>query len=60
VEDDSTLIRGDGIFIEELSAELELRGLPVPRSTGIRHWFPDYDPAEERHRLELLLDGHRG
>jgi predicted secreted protein len=59
VEDDSTLVRGDGIFIEELSAELELRGLPVPRSTGIRHWFPDYDPAEERRRLELLLDGPR-
>jgi predicted secreted protein len=55
VEDDSTLIRGDGIFVEELKAELEERGLPVPRSTGIRHWFADYDPDEELRRLEAIL-----
>jgi hypothetical protein len=55
VEDDSALVPGDGIFMEELRAELEERGLPVPRSTGIRHWFPDYDPEEERRRLEALL-----
>jgi predicted secreted protein len=55
VEDDSTLVRGDGIFIEELKAELEERGLPLPRSTGIRHWFADYDPAEELARLEAVL-----
>ncbi len=54
-EDDSTLVRGDGIFIEELKAELAERGLPEPRSTGIRHWFADYDPAEELARLEVLL-----
>jgi hypothetical protein len=55
VEDDSTLVRGDGIFIEELKAELEERGLPLPRSTGIRHWFADYDPDEELQRLGALL-----
>jgi predicted secreted protein len=55
VEDDSTLVPGDGIFLEELKAELGQRGLPVPRSTGIRYWFPDYDPEEERRRLEALL-----
>jgi predicted secreted protein len=55
VEDDSTLVRGDGIFIEELKAELENRGLPLPRSTGIRHWFADYDPDEELTRLGALL-----
>lgn len=54
-EDDSTLVRGDGIFLEELKSELAERGLPFPRSTGIRHWFPDYDPEEERQRLEALL-----
>jgi predicted secreted protein len=53
--DDSTLVRGDGIFIGELRALLEERGLPVPRSTGIRHWFADYDPDEELRRLEALL-----
>src|SRR6266404_2089864 len=31
------------------------RGLPMPRSTGVRHWFADYDPAEELRRLESLL-----
>jgi predicted secreted protein len=55
VEDDSTLVRGDGIFVEELKAELEERGLPMPRTTGIRHWFKDYDPAEELQRLESIL-----
>ncbi len=55
VEDDSQLARGDGIFVEELHAELAARGLPAPRATGIRHWFPDYDPEEERRRLEALL-----
>jgi len=54
-EDDSVLIRGDGIYLEELKAELESRGLPMPRMTGIRHWFPDYDPEEERARLVELL-----
>ena len=54
-EDDSTLVRGDGIFVEELKAELEARGLPLPRSTGIRHWFADYDPDEELRRLEAVL-----
>ena len=54
-EDDSTLVRGDGIFVEELKAELAERGLPEPRSTGIRHWFADYDPDEELRRLEALL-----
>ena len=29
----------------------------MPRRTGIRHWFPDYDPAEERERLLALLAG---
>jgi hypothetical protein len=55
VEDDSILVRGDGIFLEQLKAELAERGLPMPRSTGIRHWHPDYDPEEERRRLEALL-----
>ncbi len=55
IEDDSALVRGDGIFIEELKAELAERGLPEPRSTGIRHWFADYDPEEELRRLEALL-----
>ena len=55
-EDDSTLVEGQsGIFVEELEAELAARGLPMPRRTGIRHWFPGYDADEERARLEALL-----
>ena len=54
--DDSTLVRGDGIFLAALREVLEERGLPMPRSTGIRHWFSDYDPDEELRRLQDLLD----
>ena len=54
-EDDSALVEGRGIFVEELEAVLAERGLPLPRRTGIRHWFPGYDPQEERRRLEALL-----
>lgn len=56
-EDDSTLVRGDGIFVEQFEAELAARGLRFPRATGIRHWHPDYNPQEERRRLVALLDG---
>jgi predicted secreted protein len=54
-EDDSALVEGRGIFVEELEAVLIERDLPLPRRTGIRHWFPGYDPEEERRRLEALL-----
>jgi hypothetical protein len=54
-EDDSELVEQSGIFVEELAAALAERGLPLPRRTGIRHWFPGYDADEERRRLEALL-----
>jgi len=54
-EDDSTLVPGEGIFIEELKRELAERGLPEPRATGVRHWFVDYDPDEELERIGALL-----
>lgn len=56
-QDETVLMRGDGIFLEELEAELTARHLPMPRRTGIRHWFPDYDPEEEHARLVALLRG---
>jgi predicted secreted protein len=55
VEDDSKLVPGEGIFVSELRAELAGRGLELPPRTGTRHWWPDYDEDEERHRLEALL-----
>lgn len=51
------LAPGQGIYIEELLAEIARRGLPVPRMTGIRHQLPDHDEAEERARLETILTG---
>ena len=54
-QDDSALVEGRGIFVAEVHAELRERGLPIPRSTGIRHWFPGYDAAEEHARLQELL-----
>ena len=55
--DDTELVAGEGIFLEELRAELEKRDLPMPRRTGIRHWFPDYNEDEERARLLSVLTG---
>jgi len=54
-EDDSRLVPGGGIFVEELEAELAERGLELPPRTGVRHWFARYDPEEERRRIEALL-----
>ena len=55
--DDSRLVYGQGTFLEELANALAAAGHPMPRRTGIRHWFPDYDPDEERARLLALLGG---
>jgi predicted secreted protein len=49
------LAPGQGIFIEELRAELARRGIPEPRLTGITHQLPDHDESEERARLNALL-----
>ncbi len=58
-DDDSKLVPGDGIFLAELRAELAERGLPMPRAAATRHWFPDYDPDEERRRLEAVLEPNK-
>ena len=54
-EDDSTLVPGEGIFVAELRAELEERGLELPARVGTRHWWPDYSVDEERARIETIL-----
>jgi len=46
---------GQGIFMEELRAELVSRGIPEPRLTGITHKLPDHDELEERARLKAFL-----
>jgi predicted secreted protein len=54
-EDDSRLVPGEGVFVQELEAELSERGLGLPKRTGIRHWFAGYDAEEERRRIEAIL-----
>jgi predicted secreted protein len=46
---------GEGIFIEELRAELDRRGIAVGLG-GETHALPDHDVKTQRARLELVLD----
>jgi predicted secreted protein len=48
---------GEGIFIEELRAELAARGVPFPRAGGETHALPDHDEATQRAGLETTLEG---
>jgi len=50
------LAPGEGIFIEELRAELARRGIPMPRVAGVTHALPGHDEATERTRLTEVLD----
>jgi predicted secreted protein len=47
---------GSGIFMEELTAELEERGVTAPRAMGISHQLPAHDPAGERAALVSLME----
>lgn len=47
---------GEGIFIEELHAELERRGI-VFRGAGETHAIPGHDEAAQRARIESALAG---
>jgi len=51
------LTPGSGILIEELTAELADRGIPMPKATGITHQLPDHDPAADSAALAVLMDG---
>ena len=51
------LTSGEGIFVEELHAELGRRGITV-RVGGETHAIPGHDEAVQRARLESVL-GHR-
>jgi len=55
--DSYRVVEGRGVYIEELEAALEARGVPMPRATGISHALPDYDEARERVELEAFLEG---
>jgi len=58
------LISGEGIFVEELRAALESRGIKYPRVAGETHAIPGHDEAVQRARLEAVLadrsDGSAG
>jgi predicted secreted protein len=51
------LTPGSGILIEELTAELAERGIPMPKATGVTHQLPDHDPAADGAALAALMDG---
>ena len=51
------LTPGEGIFIEELRAELGRRGIPMPRVAGVTHALPDHDAERERAGLTEVLEG---
>ena len=46
------LAPGEGIFIEELRAELGRRGIPMPRVAGVTHALPDHDAEARAGRLD--------
>jgi len=48
---------GEGIFIEELRAELGRRGIGFPRVGGETHALPSHDEAAQRAGLESVLGG---
>ena len=50
------LTGGEGIFVEELHAELERRGI-VFRAAGETGAIPGHDEAAQRARLESALEG---
>ena len=51
---------GSGIFIDELSAELAERGVPLPRASGVTHQLPDHDAAAERGAIVALMGAADG
>lgn len=58
-EGTSELTSGEGIFIEELRAELGRRGIAVGLG-GETHALPGHDERTQRTRLEVLLDDPLG
>jgi hypothetical protein len=58
-EGSSELISGEGIFVEELRAELGRLGIAVGLG-GETHALPGHDEVTQRARLELLLDDPLG
>jgi predicted secreted protein len=54
------LVSGEGIFVEELRAALESRGIGFPRVAGETHAIPGHDETVQRARLEAVLEGGPG
>ena len=54
------LVSGEGIFVEELRAALESRGIGFPRVAGETHAIPGHDETVQRARLEAVLEGQPG
>ena len=56
-EGSEELSTGEGIFIEELTAELAARGIAAPQATGVCHQLPTHDESDMRVRLATLMGG---
>ena len=56
-EGSEELSTGEGIFMEELTAELAARGVEAPRATGVCHQLPTHDESGMRVRLATLMGG---
>jgi predicted secreted protein len=54
------LVSGEGIFVEELRAALEGRGIGFPRVAGETHAIPGHDETAQRARLEAVLEDRPG
>jgi predicted secreted protein len=54
------LVSGEGIFVEELRAALESRGIGFPRVAGETHAIPGHDETVQRARLEAVLEDRPG
>lgn len=50
------LTPGRGILIEELLGELDRRGVPAPRASGVTNALPTHDGESERRDIAALLE----
>jgi|SRR5579875_187275 len=51
------LAPGEGVFVEELRAELRRRGFAHVRTAAVTHALPKHDPERERRALAQVLKG---
>lgn len=53
--EDYRIVPGKGVWIEELEKEIQRRGLPLPRATGVLMDAPDFEMERALRELEEFL-----